>query len=491
MAPKPHTPVANGRMTEHELIAMMQSNMADGSGAPTPLSPLILCYMPYGSDFTTPRTPAHINDVSSCDTASSLLWSRSNPRVLQQQSSLFWFTARKESLFLDDKKPCCSQKRRDKISIPRRGQLSSAAGASSNQEILLNTRRNPIHLESFTNFVIKLYHRTHVGIVPDDAAGRRIFSGISRFPRTFIPALLHNNFVSPSSSLKTTMFRAAQISQLPCERELLNTERTFDYGRITSQESRLRTFENNKIGASNRDCLPFHVTGRDFIIMQLWHFPQMALVKWKKILTGIWDRANHCTASTTMDTPQVAHGDPPKTHWSPEFQNVYVSYPGRATESITPLSRRAIIHPAWALNLQNFAMDRRQDPHSLLACKRDFRGDMRMGAKKIPTAITLAFDGARPPCRGHSEVGGGTPATSRRGQKKGPAQTSAWHNTHTCTLSLAVGEGRGENDPDLAPLAVTRGRVTPPPQKKHVVLRRHVVNTPRALAARRALVPSM
>ncbi|KAJ8878866.1 hypothetical protein PR048_019455 [Dryococelus australis] len=30
-----------------------------------------------------------------------------------------------------------------------------------------------------------------VGIVPDDAVGRRVFSGISRFPLLFIPALLH------------------------------------------------------------------------------------------------------------------------------------------------------------------------------------------------------------------------------------------------------------------------------------------------------------
>ncbi|KAJ8866641.1 hypothetical protein PR048_032502 [Dryococelus australis] len=34
---------------------------------------------------------------------------------------------------------------------------------------------------------------SHVGIVPDDAAGRRVFSGISRFPRPFIPALLHTH----------------------------------------------------------------------------------------------------------------------------------------------------------------------------------------------------------------------------------------------------------------------------------------------------------
>ncbi|KAJ8866546.1 hypothetical protein PR048_032405 [Dryococelus australis] len=32
---------------------------------------------------------------------------------------------------------------------------------------------------------------SHVGIMPDDVVGRRIFSGISRFSRPFIPALLH------------------------------------------------------------------------------------------------------------------------------------------------------------------------------------------------------------------------------------------------------------------------------------------------------------
>ncbi|KAJ8881162.1 hypothetical protein PR048_017635 [Dryococelus australis] len=41
----------------------------------------------------------------------------------------------------------------------------------------------------------------HVGIVPDDAAGRRVFSKISRFPHPLIPALLHTHVASPSSAL--------------------------------------------------------------------------------------------------------------------------------------------------------------------------------------------------------------------------------------------------------------------------------------------------
>ncbi|KAJ8880827.1 hypothetical protein PR048_017298 [Dryococelus australis] len=54
----------------------------------------------------------------------------------------------------------------------------------------------------------------HVGIVPDDAAGRRVFLVISRFHRHCIPALLHTHLISRSSSLKTSVLCAAQISSL-------------------------------------------------------------------------------------------------------------------------------------------------------------------------------------------------------------------------------------------------------------------------------------
>ncbi|KAJ8898162.1 hypothetical protein PR048_003522 [Dryococelus australis] len=53
---------------------------------------------------------------------------------------------------------------------------------------------------------------SHVGIVPGDAAGRRVFSGISRLPRLLIPALLHARLASPSSALKISMLRVIQIS---------------------------------------------------------------------------------------------------------------------------------------------------------------------------------------------------------------------------------------------------------------------------------------
>ncbi|KAJ8872167.1 hypothetical protein PR048_025769 [Dryococelus australis] len=44
--------------------------------------------------------------------------------------------------------------------------------------------------------------------------GRGVFSGISSFPRPFIPALLHFHLTLPSSALKNSLLRAAQISQL-------------------------------------------------------------------------------------------------------------------------------------------------------------------------------------------------------------------------------------------------------------------------------------
>ncbi|KAJ8874252.1 hypothetical protein PR048_025095 [Dryococelus australis] len=55
---------------------------------------------------------------------------------------------------------------------------------------------------------------SHVGIAPDDAAGRQVSPGVSRFPCPSIPALLLTNLISPSSALNTSSLRAAQLSQL-------------------------------------------------------------------------------------------------------------------------------------------------------------------------------------------------------------------------------------------------------------------------------------
>ncbi|KAJ8884562.1 hypothetical protein PR048_016419 [Dryococelus australis] len=55
---------------------------------------------------------------------------------------------------------------------------------------------------------------SQVRIVLGDDAGRRVFSGISCFPRPGIPELLHSHLASPSSVLNTSLLRAARISQL-------------------------------------------------------------------------------------------------------------------------------------------------------------------------------------------------------------------------------------------------------------------------------------
>ncbi|KAJ8876729.1 hypothetical protein PR048_021176 [Dryococelus australis] len=52
------------------------------------------------------------------------------------------------------------------------------------------------------------------GIAPDDATGRRVFSGISSLLLPCIPVLLHIRLASPSSAPKTPMLTAAQTSPL-------------------------------------------------------------------------------------------------------------------------------------------------------------------------------------------------------------------------------------------------------------------------------------
>ncbi|KAJ8893766.1 hypothetical protein PR048_006366 [Dryococelus australis] len=55
---------------------------------------------------------------------------------------------------------------------------------------------------------------SHEGIVRDDAAGRRVLSGIFRFLRHCISALLHTRLALPPSALKSSLLRATQISSL-------------------------------------------------------------------------------------------------------------------------------------------------------------------------------------------------------------------------------------------------------------------------------------
>ncbi|KAJ8898110.1 hypothetical protein PR048_003470 [Dryococelus australis] len=61
---------------------------------------------------------------------------------------------------------------------------------------------------------------SQVRIMPDDAASRRGFSGISRLPHPCILVLLHTHLVSPSSALRTSMLRAVKIFPLTSDMEV-------------------------------------------------------------------------------------------------------------------------------------------------------------------------------------------------------------------------------------------------------------------------------
>ncbi|KAJ8871408.1 hypothetical protein PR048_027725 [Dryococelus australis] len=65
---------------------------------------------------------------------------------------------------------------------------------------------------------------SQVGTVLDDAAGRRIFSGVSRLPRSLILALLHSHPISPSYDLQTSLLRATQSSQLNSDPEFFRNK---------------------------------------------------------------------------------------------------------------------------------------------------------------------------------------------------------------------------------------------------------------------------
>ncbi|KAJ8868485.1 hypothetical protein PR048_030013 [Dryococelus australis] len=86
--------------------------------------------------------------------------------------------------------------------------------------------------EGYTTCIQVASGFAQLGIVVDDAAGRRAFSEISRFPRPSIPALPHSHLTSPSSALKTLMLRAAQISSfthlLAAVKNLRGTHLGFD-----------------------------------------------------------------------------------------------------------------------------------------------------------------------------------------------------------------------------------------------------------------------
>ncbi|KAJ8889029.1 hypothetical protein PR048_008523 [Dryococelus australis] len=86
-----------------------------------------------------------------------------------------------------------------------------------NDECTVSELRNPEWLGKIRRHQQPLqvgFVFSHVGIAPEDADGRWVFSGISRFSRPCIRALLHTHPASPSSTPKTSMSRAGQISLL-------------------------------------------------------------------------------------------------------------------------------------------------------------------------------------------------------------------------------------------------------------------------------------
>ncbi|KAJ8870505.1 hypothetical protein PR048_029528 [Dryococelus australis] len=106
-----------------------------------------------------------------------------------------------------------------------------------------------IHTHTHTHTYIHVSGFSHAGIVPDDAAGRRVFSGISRFPRPFVPALHHNHLVPPSSALKTSMIRAVQISSL-ARRPVIG--RALCGGLLPRLMSDIAVTSGHRMGAVNR-----------------------------------------------------------------------------------------------------------------------------------------------------------------------------------------------------------------------------------------------
>ncbi|KAJ8872296.1 hypothetical protein PR048_025900 [Dryococelus australis] len=96
---------------------------------------------------------------------------------------------------------------------------------------------------------------SHVGIVPDDAVGRWVFSGISRFPRSFIPVLLHTYLNHPHRLLRprsTKNERAVPIqgSVKFCAKQ---SKRALRVAR-NSQD------RNSRLGSPARKSLTLHCT---------------------------------------------------------------------------------------------------------------------------------------------------------------------------------------------------------------------------------------
>ncbi|KAJ8877591.1 hypothetical protein PR048_022046 [Dryococelus australis] len=101
---------------------------------------------------------------------------------------------------------------------------------------------------------------SHVGIVPDDAASRRVFSGISRSSRPCIPAPLHIHSASPSSALKTeSIINTFSIHR--CRRRVMNC---CAHSRCTQQEPVTTDHSQSSQQGGTRDPLYTSCGGSDF-----------------------------------------------------------------------------------------------------------------------------------------------------------------------------------------------------------------------------------
>ncbi|KAJ8897732.1 hypothetical protein PR048_003082 [Dryococelus australis] len=98
----------------------------------------------------------------------------------------------------------------DRTTCPVSVRLSRCKGRMA--ELEMRARPQPRR----SGFVPRPGHTgfSHVGIMPDDTAGWRVFSGISRFPPPFHSGAAPYSPQSPASALKTLILRAVQISSL-------------------------------------------------------------------------------------------------------------------------------------------------------------------------------------------------------------------------------------------------------------------------------------
>ncbi|KAJ8895123.1 hypothetical protein PR048_000448 [Dryococelus australis] len=92
-----------------------------------------------------------------------------------------------------------------------------------------------------------------VEIVPDDVAGRRIFSVISRFLRPSIPAPLHTHLTSPSSALKSS------LEVIMKQDRNARTEETGDFRENPPTSDIVQQYSHMRL---SRETNPVHLVGR-------------------------------------------------------------------------------------------------------------------------------------------------------------------------------------------------------------------------------------